>query len=103
MEKKTVLACLGERKREVTFTAEGDKMKALTDAIKRVYADKLQIDGELVIQLKDENWGGEFVDASTTTIPDRGVVKVIDVNEVEGVGGRRMISFKSASAGRFAK
>ncbi len=85
MEKKekTVLACFGERKREVTFSAsdDGDDLQALLAAIKAVYHDVIKMDAELVVQLKNENWAGEFLDIKGSTIPDKAVIKV--VNEVK--------------------
>ena len=86
MEKKsqkTVLACFGERKREVTFSSDAEELQPLLAAVKAAYNDVIKVNGELIMQLKSEDWGGEFVDLHKgSTIPNRSVVKVIAVNEV---------------------
>ena len=60
---KEVLVCLGERKRGVSF-ASGDpdeEREALLQAIVEAFVD-MKIRDDLVLQLKSEEWGGEFVD-----------------------------------------
>ena len=76
---KEVLVCLGERKRGVSF-ASGDpdeEREALLQAIVEAFVD-VKIRDDLVLQLKSEEWGGEFVDLKANQeIPDRAVLKVV--------------------------
>ena len=53
---KSVLACMGDRKREVIFTEEG----SLLSAVRETFADVLQGDEEILLQVKHEDWNGEF-------------------------------------------
>ena len=79
LPQKTVLVCLGERKREVVFTDDGEDRKPLLDAIREVFSDVMG-DGsnELILQIKREEWSGEFVDLSGR-VPDRSVLKAVPV------------------------
>lgn len=59
---KSVLVCLGERKREVSL-ASGNKtkeLKTLRAAVRGVYSDMLHGNETIIFQLKREEWGGEF-------------------------------------------
>ena len=57
---KTVLVSLGERTRPVTFSGSN---QTLMEAILAVFKDILGDQGVyLHVQLKDESWGGVFVD-----------------------------------------
>lgn len=74
--KKTVLVCLGERKREVRFE-DGDN---LLDEVVRIYKDVLPAGvgyKGITLQLKREDWSGEFVDVTPESVPDKCVLKVI--------------------------
>ena len=83
IEKKCVLVCLGERKREVAFM--GDKEDAKKErshfiaAIKKTFSDiGLESFDSFVLQVKDENWAGEFVDiGSDDRVGHKCVVKVV--------------------------
>lgn len=66
---KTVLVSLGERTRPVTFSGSN---QALMEAILAVFKDVLGEQG-VYLQLKDESWGGVFVDIQEQEIPDRGI------------------------------
>ena len=80
---KKVLVCLGDRKREVIFTAD------IMGAVRSSFSDVLLAahDGrpaKFILQLKNEEWGGDFLDvADESEVPDRSVLKVIPSNEVE--------------------
>ena len=77
---KTVLVCIGERKRPVHFSASDiDETSALMLAIREVFQDIIAEDTEIVLQMKDEEWAGEFVDiqSGNATIPDKSVVRVV--------------------------
>ena len=66
---KRVLACVGERKREIVFPAAdnpADELKSLLQSIQAAYCD---VDGikfgeDMVLQVKSEAWGGEFIDVN---------------------------------------
>ena len=81
MEIKTVLLCLGDRKREVAFASK-DGREALTRAVREVFNDVLSddddSDGQLLLEIKNEEWNGEFVDL-VSEVPDRSVLKVVVV------------------------
>ena len=53
-------------------------------AAKQVYADvtSLEVESDIVVQVKNEQWEGEFVDlGDEEEIPDRGVLRVaVEVN-----------------------
>ena len=72
---KTVLVSLGERTRPVTFSGSN---QALMEAILVVFKDVLGDQG-VYLQLKDESWGGVFVDVQEQEIPDRGIIKAIRI------------------------
>ena len=77
--------CIGEQKRPVTYTVDGTikERKALLAAAKQVYADvtSLEVESDIVVQVKNEQWEGEFVDLGDEEIPDRGVLRVaVEVN-----------------------
>ena len=80
---KKVLVCLGDRKREVIFTTD------IMGAVRSSFSDILPAahDGrpaKFILQLKNEEWGGDFLDvADESEVPDRSVLKVILSNEVE--------------------
>lgn len=83
---KKVLVIFEERRREVTFfgrsAKEGD-IAPLLDAIGQVFADLLPSETpthQLILQTKNEDWNGEFVDAEGE-IPDKSVVKVVRITE----------------------
>ena len=67
---------MGPHSRVVHFENDGD----LVPAICRVFSDLRRIvdASSLVIQLKDEEWGGEFVDLKEGQMhPDHSVLNVI--------------------------
>lgn len=78
----TVLVCLetnhGSRNREVTF--EGHK-EELIQKIKTEFSDILVAETtQIVVQIRDETWGqGMFVDLMKQAIPNRAVIKAIQI------------------------
>ena len=83
--KKSVLVCLGERKREVSFVTGHGELETFTTAVRKVYSDVLvQGDETVVFQLKREEWGGEFTDLEGETVPDRAVIRAVVVHEQAG-------------------
>ena len=71
-----VLVRVGPHSRVVHFESDGD----LVPAIRRAFSDLRRVvdASSLVIQLKDEEWGGEFVDLKEGQMPsDHSVVNVI--------------------------
>jgi hypothetical protein len=75
---RTVLVCIGERKRPVEIS-QNEKRK-LFDVFKVAFADVLEEKpiAKPVIQLKSEEWNGQFVDFRGDSLPDRAVVRIID-------------------------
>ena len=73
---KQVLVRLGAHSRVITLENDSD----LRLKIRSTFADLPQVvkASKFVVQLKDENWFGEFVDLREgQEIPDRSVVNVI--------------------------
>ena len=88
---KKVLVCLRER-REVTFSSGGGKegdISSLLDAVAKVFADVLPAEDpthQLILQKKNEDWDGEFIDA-VGEIPDKSVVRAVRMGgSSEGLG-----------------
>ena len=86
--KKTVLVSFSERNRPVEFTGG---MEELTVATKETFRDLLgNKDPDIFFQLRDEDWGGLFVDVvDASKIPDRSVLKAVVVKS-------DLVSFKYA-------
>ena len=82
---KTVLVCLGERKRAVTFrSGGGNEVESLLESVKEVYKDVLGDKCEqLLLQSKSEKWQGEFVDIQSGPIFDQSVLKASVVIPVQ--------------------
>lgn len=76
--KKTVLVSLLERNRPVEFTGG---VEELTIATKETFRNLLgNKDPDIFFQLRDEDWGGLFVDVvDASKIPDRSVLKAVVV------------------------
>ena len=71
---KTVLVQFLKRSRPVSV--HGNK-KELISRIKEDFHDLVNAEDELLLQRKDEEWGGEFVDiAEGEEVPDRSVTVV---------------------------
>ena len=83
---KTVLVRFCERSRPITFTSGGSDSESDSDLVLkqflRTFDDQITKSAaqrnELFLQIKEEEWGGEFVDVSREqVIPDRSVLKVL--------------------------
>jgi len=81
---KKVLVCFGDRKRCVNIPAESENDLEYLNAIAiEVLKDVLPTSAiQIFLQLKDEEWGGEFVDIyDNQVIEDRSIVKMV-VSEI---------------------
>ncbi len=80
-EQKTVLVCLGEHRRAVTFTSNGRKgdAKALLEAAGRVFSDilDLQDDKQVLLQTQSHIWSGKFVDIGEDNIEDKAKIRAV--------------------------
>ena len=83
MDAKVVLACFGDHKRELNFSEASSaqlEVKNLKRAFLAAFSDVIESGVEeknLVVQLKSEVWGGEFLDITDDqSIPNHSVVKV---------------------------
>ena len=81
---KTVLVYFRDRRRPVTFPSGNNETSSLICAFKETFADALgeerestSLDHEVLLQMKNEDWGGEYVDIQGDTVPDRIVVKAL--------------------------
>ena len=73
---KTVLVSFCDRKRPVTFTSGNKETSSLICAFKETFADVLGEESEntspdVLLQVKDEDWEGEYVDILRDTVQDR--------------------------------
>ena len=82
---KSVFVCLAERKREVSFTCQGNELEALSVAVREVYSDVLKGDENLIFQVKREEWSGDLV---CDPVPDRAVLMVV----IENAGPNKEVS-----------
>ena len=72
---KAVLVSLHERNRVVYFS--GSKRGDLLPAVETAFADLLGNSENWVLQLKDDNWGGVFIDLQDQDIPERSVLRIV--------------------------
>ena len=83
MEEKSeikVLVKFGDSNRAVVFLSDGQNdQNTLKKEIRRVYSDEIPEKSTFILQIKDEEWFGEFVDISPsqTKIASKSVFKVI--------------------------
>ena len=80
MAQKRMLVKLGDSNRPVSFVSDGENDQDIVrEEIRRVYHDEIPENSSFILQMKDEEWGGEFVDISPsqTNIASRSILKVI--------------------------
>ena len=86
MATKEVLVRVGVHSRVIRF----DDKEALFSNIHAAFSDIGQVgtpNTKLLVQIKDQQWGGEFVDLQEDqNIPDRSVLNVIVIVQAEQVG-----------------
>lgn len=77
--KKTVVVQLGEFNRVIQFEVSTGKTErdVLLAAVRAAYSDRIGPEHRLTFQVKDEGWGGLFVDFFGDEVTDRSVMKVI--------------------------
>ena len=100
---KLVLVSIGVNVRTVSFSTPASsqpatitEIQALNDAIRISFEDVLQPGQEFFLQLKSEDWGGEFIDLQgTQEIADRSVVRAVikPVTEVNQLALQIFISY----------
>ena len=75
-DKRTVLVSMEGRNRVVDFCGQaGTDRSALTAAVKMAFSDVL-CGQEFFLQIKDEEWGGAFVELTEDmAVPDKSVVE----------------------------
>ena len=78
---KTVLVSFRDNKRPVTFISDNrvTETDSLIYAFKETCADVLGDENihEVLLQIKDEDWDGEFVDLQGVSVSNRAVAKVL--------------------------
>ncbi len=78
--KKEVLCVFGQRRRPMSFSVgvgEADYDCVLREA-KKVFEDIIPSSSILILQVKNEEWSGEFTDLKEAdTIPDRSIVRLV--------------------------
>ena len=76
----TVLVLFGQHTRPVSFvpgTNPEETQRAMLTAILSAFSDKLPPKSSLILQIRDDEWGGMFVDLISQEVLDRSVVKVL--------------------------
>ena len=62
---KLVLVKLGISTRQVSFFSYGENdQDVLKEEIRKVYSDEIPETSVFIMQIKSEEWGGEFIDVS---------------------------------------
>ena len=76
---KKVLVSVGENRRIVSFssTPASSDAEILSKAIKETFGDVLKSGQEFYIQVKNEEWGGLFLDVLDQEIVDKAVINVL--------------------------
>ena len=77
---KTVLTKLASFNRVIHLPAAektANEGELLIELIRKAYTERIGCDNVVTLQLKDEQWGGVFVDFFDDVVPDRAVFKVI--------------------------
>ena len=80
--KKAVLVQLSSFNRKVEFEVPPEGMnkterEVLLEQIRNSYRERINVEDSITLQVKDKEWGGEFVDDFSDSIPDRSVVRVL--------------------------
>jgi hypothetical protein len=85
-EEKTVLVHFNERVRPVKFNGGKDDLAASVCA---AFADVFEVQStSILLQIKDEEWEGEFVDLLDQPIPHKSRIKAISIlSDVRITGG----------------
>lgn len=78
---KAVLVSFKDRNRVVHFTGSD-----LVPAVREVFSDLLSDAADIVLQLKDESWGGVYIDLQDRIhlVQDRSVLRII-VDQIQEV------------------
>ena len=80
MENKRILVEIGSNRRPVVFKPKsGRELVELKQAVVESFQDVLNTAdlNDLLVQVKSEEWGGEFVDVlDSDSIPDKSIIKI---------------------------
>ena len=79
---KNVLVSVGENTRVVTFSTGSEtqsEMEALSKAVRASFTDIIPTGSEILLKVKNEEWGGAFVDMiiNADEIADRSILRVV--------------------------
>lgn len=87
LEQKSVLVSVGGRSRVVSFcTGVASEKSTLTAAVKATFRDLLSAKQDFFLQVKDDDWGGAFVELQEDqTIPDKAVIEAVIVQKCSEV------------------
>ena len=80
VDKKVALVRFGSSSQGVSFSSDGgNDREALEEAIRKAYREEIPDDTPFFLQIKDEEWFGEFVDVSPskTEIANKSILKVV--------------------------
>ena len=96
---KKVLVYLGIHEREITFATD------ICETIRRTFSNVLPPNGHLqfVLQLKNEDWRGEFVDIDEDEVVDKSVLMAVPCSDAD-TGVKRyycIVAFSSLARPQF--
>ena len=91
LSESKVLVKFGEICRVISFPSShhyDNNSAALENEIKKSFSADIPANARLILQLKDEEWNGEFVDINPEKrIPNKSVVKAVMIGKVCGYIG----------------
>lgn len=76
---KEVLCVFGQRRRPLSFTASGNEYQTALSEAKKTFHDVIPPSRcTFLLQMKNENWSGEFTDLGEgDSIPHRSVIRLV--------------------------
>ena len=80
VEEKQILVKYGDSNWLVSFLSDGENdQDVLKEEIRKVYHNEITESYSFILQIKDEEWGGELVDISSaqTKIAGKSILKVV--------------------------
>lgn len=83
-ENMSLLVSLIERNRVVEFT--GSSVSELVNSVNEAFTDLIPKSAQPVLQVRDESWGGMFIDVqSLEMVKDRSILRILLEKRESGV------------------
>ena len=78
-QEKNVLVCHGKRKRPLSFKPT-DSKECILKKVRSKFSDCVEAAGDLVLQIKSEEWNGEWVDVlDPKEVPNQAILQCVEV------------------------